>query len=132
RQSAHPAPALSEHLRGARLRVSSTGTAGKAGLHHTCRSRTDARNRTLDRERTLIGAGACMIFSKIPGVAGRHAPALPADSGVSESGSKSEEGRSNFDSQLNTITPPMVASLDRKRLGQILGASGISNPRRFR
>jgi len=26
----------------------------------------------------------------------------------------------------------MVASLDRKRLGQILGASGISNPRRFR
>ena len=27
---------------------------------------------------------------------GRHAPALPADSGVRESGSKSEEGRSKF------------------------------------
>ena len=65
-----------------------------------------------------------MIFSKIPGVAGRHAPALPADSGVSESGSKSEEGRSKFSFSTQHDNSPMVASLDRKRFGKILGRAG--------
>jgi hypothetical protein len=46
---------LGAHLYGPRLRVSSTGTARKAGLHHTRCSRTDERNRSLDRERTVIG-----------------------------------------------------------------------------
>ena len=41
-------------LRGAELRVSCTGPAQQAGLHHPHRSRTDARNRSLDREWTVI------------------------------------------------------------------------------
>src|SRR5205823_6678332 len=51
-------------LRGARLRVSCTGTAGKAGLHHTCRSRTDARNRTLDGGRTRLVHERAWSFQK--------------------------------------------------------------------